>query len=376
MGKYTYNEKYDKKIEDQLKIVKDILVKETNPKSIILFGGFGKGEGMVLNGKPLNDFDVYVVGDRKLTDEECDRLSVKCSSALGRGGLDFVEHSDEEYDEDKFFHVDVRFINFNKISKLLPTQRTFELKYGSQTLYGKNVFNKIPEVKVPVSDAIRILFNKMDHLLISEDKINKKIRMIYVMKAYLDLCSALLIYKNDFAATYTKRNEIFKRHDFPDVLKKKVDWANNFRRNPDFDSYNIKKEWEEARYWVGYSFKYIIGGCLNLKSDDWGEIAKAVYYKLPYIYFNPYLRSRYLFFGQYYLTLKFALKCWKRGDFVVKPLFSWRDFGLRIAVPLFLYLYGDEKNAEYYLKKLTFKTKPLKKRILDLYGGYYLQKLI
>ena len=166
MGKYTYNEKYDKGIEKQLEIVKDILIKETKPISIVLFGGFGKGEGMVdKNGKPLNDFDIYVVGRKRLSDEECDRLSVKCSTALGRGGLDFVEHADEEYDEDKFFHVDIRFIDYDKVGKLLPTQRTFELKNSSQIIYGEDIFNKIPDIEVPDSDAIRILFNKMDHLL-------------------------------------------------------------------------------------------------------------------------------------------------------------------------------------------------------------------
>ena len=47
-----------------------------------------------------------------------------------------------------------------------------------------------------------------------------------------------------------------------------------------------------------------------------------------------------------------------------------------IAVPLFLYLNNEEKLAEKYLKKLTFKSEPLRNKILDLYGGYYLQKLI
>jgi|SRR3989344_2629807 len=376
MGKYTYNKKYDKEIEKQLEIVKYILIKETKPISIVLFGGFGKGEGMVdKNGKPLNDFDIYIIGRKRLSDEECDRLSVKCSTALGRGGLDFVEHADEEYDEDRFFHVDIRFINYDKISKLLPTQRTFELKNSSQIIYGEDIFNKIPDIKIPDSDAIRILFNKMDHLLLCENKSNKKIKMIYIMKSYLDLCSALLIYKGDFYGYYTKRNEVFKKTDFSEDLKKKIDWANNFRRNPDFDRYDIKKEWSEAKYWAGYALKHIIHGKFNC-GDDWGSIAKTVYYKLPYSYFNPYLKSRYLFFGQYYLTLKYILKCWERGNFIVKPLFSWRDFGLRIAVPLFLYLNDEEKLAEKYLKKLTFKTEPLRNKILNLYGGYYLQKLI
>lgn len=375
MNKYTYDNKYNKVIEEDLEKIKKILIEESNPKSIILFGGFGKGEGMVHEGKPLNDYDVYVVGGKKLSDKDCEKLSVKCSNALGRGGLDFVEHSDEEYDEDRFFHVDVRFIDYGRINKLLPTQRTFELKNSSQIIYGEDVLGKIPDVKVPDSDAIRILFNKMDHLLICENKSNRKIKMIYVMKAYLDLCSALLIFKGDFSGYYSKRNEIFRKSEFPDELKKKIDWANNFRREPEFDKYNTREEWGEAKYWVSYAFKHIINDKFNC-GNNWEDIAKAVYYKLPYTYFSPYLKNKYLFMSQYYLTLLYVLKSWKKGKFIIKPLFNWRDFGLRIAVPLFLYLNNEEKLADKYLRKLTFRSKPLRRRILDLYGGYYLQKLI
>lgn len=381
MKMYTkVSKKADQKVQEDLDKIIKIVIKRLNPISIILFGGFGKGEGLVeVKGNkitPLNDYDLYVVTKGKIKEEVLEKVGMECSKAIGRGGLDFVEYSNEEYDRNKFFHVDIRHLNYNKLKKLLPTQRTFELKNSSQVIYGENIFNEIPNVKVPISDAIRILFNKIDHLLMAEDK-NKEIKIIYSMKAFLDLCSALLIFKKDFVGYYEERNKKIKKYNFPRELIHNIDWATKFRNKPDFSSIkNINTLYENAKKWVAYAFKYIIIKYLNLRSDDWNVIAEGIYKKLPYKYFNPYLPSKYLFFLQYYLNIKYVLACWRKGEYIIKPLFSWRDIGLKLSIPLFLYIYGEKKLSRYYLKKITSKTNPLKQRILDLYGYYYSQKLI
>ena len=81
MAKYTaYGKKVDEYVQKNYfdKIIKSF-VADCNPLSIILFGGFGKGEGSVqiIKGKPIpfNDFDLYVVTDKNLTDEELDKIS-------------------------------------------------------------------------------------------------------------------------------------------------------------------------------------------------------------------------------------------------------------------------------------------------------------
>jgi len=83
-----------------------------------------------------------------------------------------------------------------------------------------------------------------------------------------------------------------------------------------------------------------------------------------------------MFLAQYYLNIKYTLNCWRKGEKIIKPLLDWRDVGLKVAIPLFLYLYGEKELAEKYLKKVSSKTQPLKQRVLDLYGYYYLQRLI
>lgn len=375
--KYTTSKRADKKVEQDLEIVTKIIKKNINPISIILFGGFGKGEGSfeVKDKKitPLNDYDLYVITRKQLPDEYLERLSIACSKAINKGGLDFVEFPDEKYDSDKFFHVDLRCIPYNKLSKLLSTQRTYELKH-SRVIHGENVLSKIPDVKVPTSEAIRLLFNKVDHLLLAQNNTDR-IKLTYASKGFLDSCAALLMFTNQFHHSYSQRAKIFQQTNFPKEFKKYVNWATKFKLKPDFNQ-DAELYWEKAKEWVGYSLKYIIKHHLNLRDDSWPTIAYAIYHKLPYKYFTPYLPSKHLFPAQYYLTLKYTATCWRKKEYSIKPLFSWKDAGLKLAIPLILYLYDEKELANHYLSKITSKTKPLKERALYLYGLYYLQKLI
>lgn len=381
MGKYTiHGEKVDEVIEKDIDRIKETILSEINPVSIILFGGFGKGEGSVEirdnNIVPLNDYDLYVVTRKKMRDALIEDLGKKCSKAIGVGGLDFVEHPDEEYNKKKFFHVDLRQLNYYKLKNMLPTQRTFEIKKSSQIIWGENIFNKIPQVEISISDAIRLLFNKVDHLLLSQDK-SEEIKKIYIMKSYLDLCSALLICKKDFSGFYKKRAELIKKYEFPQELVDKIQFYTKRRMNPaKYEIKDVEKEFLQAKKWVEFSLKYTLKIVLKTNEESWKDLSKLMYNKLPYIYFKDYLPTNLLFFTQYYLTIIYCKKCWREGEKIIKPLFSWKDVGIKLAIPLILYFYNEPVLAEKYLKKITNKTKLLKQRILMLYGSYYLQRLI
>ncbi len=379
MGKYTVSRQADRRVQEDMDKIKGVIIERLNPRSIILFGGFGRGEGSfeVINGKilPLNDYDMYVVSDKRIGDDIFERVGEECSGAIGRGGLEFVKHSSERYDKNKFFHVDLRCLEYSRLPKLLPTQRTAELK-NSMIIYGEDVRKIIPDIEVPISDAIRLLFNKMNHLLIAKDN-TREIKIIYSVKGFIDCCTALCIFYKRFKPSYTERARQIRGLDIPQELKWKVEWANKFRLSPKFNSIkNADELWQDAVEWVGFTFKHIIAKSLNLKQDDWNGIAGAVYKKLPYSYFTPYLGNKCLFPLQYYLTLRFFIEGFKYNEFLFNSLLSWRDAGIRIAIPQMLYLYGEEQEAERYLKGLTFRTKPLKERILKLFSIYYQQKLI
>ena len=378
---YTSSKKADEKISKDVEIIKKIILKRFagRIKAIVMFGGFGHGGGSfkIVDKEvlPLNDYDLYLVSDKMLDGDELEKVGEECSRALGRAGIEFVENFDKDYDEVDFFHVDLHCAVYKKLKELYPMQRTFDLKTSIVVWGDKSVLKQIPDVDIPVSDAIRLLFNKLDHFEISREN-SKIIQSIYAVKGFTDLCSALLIFNKKYTSRYQDRVGIFKELDVPGELKKHVEKATHAKLNKGYEIPDVDDFYQESKKWVEWTLKKILKEHLKIKSDDWKEICKVMYRKLPFIYFNDYLGSKYLFFGQYYLNLRFFLSGLKKEEFFIKSLLGWRDAGLKIGISLMLYSFGEKKEAEKYLSKLTGKTAPLRERILKLYSIYYLQKLI
>ncbi len=375
---YTVSEKADKKVQEDIEAIKKTILNRLNPKAIVLFGGFGHGGGSFkVKGKkitPLNDYDLYLIVEKKIDDSVLEELGKECSKAINRGGLEIVENFNENYNEDKFFHVDLHCLEYKKLGNLYPTQRSFDLK-TSLVVYGdKNILKKIPEIKISKSDAIRLLFNKLDHFAIAEGN-SEIIKSIYAVKGFTDLCSAILISEDRYVSKYQDREKEIMKSEIPTELKKLIKTATKAKLNNGY-AVNEKNFFEKSKKWVEWGFKKIIKKHLKTDSEDWKEICRKMYNKLPYVYFNDYLRTRYLFFGQYYLNIMFFISGLKKKEFLIKSLMRWRDAGVILGISMMLYSFGEEKEAEKYLKKLTNNTKPLKERLLKLYSLYYLQKLV
>lgn len=377
--KYTTSIEADKKIEEDLKIIKKIVLKEINPLSMVMFGGFGHGNGSFkkIDGKivPLNDYDIYLITKEQISGEKLEELGKECSYALGRGGIEFVEDFNQTYDENKFFHVDLHCMRYKNLKKAYPTQRSFDLK-TSLVIYGdERILEKMPSVKISKSDAIRLLFNKMDHFSIAEGN-SKIIKSIYAVKGFTDLCSALLIFYGKYLSKFEEKEKIFRTLDVPEELKEYVSQAIRAKLQNGYTIKGVDEFFEKSKRWVAWTLKKILREYLEIESEDWKEICKIIYKKLPYRYFNDYLGSKFLFPAQYYLNLKFFIEGLRKKECLIRSLTRWRDSGLIIAISLMLYFFKEDKEAERYLKKLTGKTNPLKDRILKLYSIYYLQKLI
>lgn len=374
---YTNSKQADKQIAKDIEIIKKIILKELNLSHIILFGGFGHSGGSFKKTKnkiiPLNDYDMYLVSKKPISDEKLERLGEICSKALGKGGIEIVENFNQKYDEEKFFHVDLHYISPDKLKTLYPTQRTFDLKTSIVVYGNKSILNLVPDVKPSKSDAFRLLFNKIDHFAIAENN-QQTIKNIYAVKGFTDLCSAILIWEGKYTSRYQDREKIFQTLKVPEQLKKLVKKATDAKLNK---GYKVDKNFfNESKKWVEWTLKTLIKKYLNIKSNNWPTIAKIMYKKLPYVYFNSYLKSKMLFPAQYYLNLKFFNSALRKNEFLPKSILKWRDAGLTIAIALILYSYNHKREAEKYLRKLTNNTSPLRDRILKLYSIYYLQKLV
>ena len=415
MGKYTaYGNKVDEYIEkNYLNKIVDSFVEDCDPISIILFGGFGKGEGSIqaINGKPApyNDFDLYVVTEEKLSDEELDKISINASQAIGMGGLEIAYYPEKGYDSNKYFHVDVRCIPFDDLNKLMKMQRYYELKYGSQVIYGrKDVLDKINEIKkedIPSSDGLRNLFNKFHQLLLglqreyNEDQ--RRIKIFWAYKCYISICEALLILDGKFAVTALEKGKLFAEiyeNSFPYLyeilpnLPEKVRIAIEFKLKLNF-KVNADELWNSTLHDLLIIFEYYLE-----KMTRTNDVSEAINNKLPFTYFKPFLKEKIGFNfwpSQYVLNLGYLNVLRKEKEFYLPPLFQWKDVGLRMILPIYYLLKFKASNNDEYLDNAYGELKKfirvekkrrdisvdeyfwyLKERALRAYGLYYEQRLL
>jgi len=399
--KYTGSKKADEKVEKDLKKVVKLIVDELNPISIILFGGFGRGEGTyeIREGKvvPLNDYDLYVVTKKKIPDERLEEIGKRCSNLLGKGGGEFVENYNEIYEKNKYFHVDLRWLGYNQLGKLKRINRTYELKHGSAIIYGEDVRDKIPEIKVPLSEAFRYLTNPAGHLILCMDgrrlrnefKKDEKFYLLHhIVKTYLAFASSLIISEGEFEPNYTdtvKRCKKIYGEKFPELIKKIV-WALDLKLSPKNRKVeDIRKKWFEARDDLYFVLGYLAKKHLGVEAENVADLTKKIYKKLPYVYFTSYIPlpkflAKKAFFSQYALNVFYSARTKQ-----FKSLLYWKDVGLRIFLASFLVLYSidDEKMREKAYKQIKIfapvkskNWKDLREGLLYGFDKYYSQKII
>jgi predicted nucleotidyltransferase len=398
--KYTTSKKADKVVEKDLEKIKKIVIREFKPISVILFGGFGRGEGTyeIIKGNavPLNDYDLYIVTKKKIPEKKLEEIGKKCSKAIGKGGEEFVEKYRETYDKDKYFHVDLRWLDYNKLGEMKKVNRTYELKHASRVIYGKDVREKIRDIEIPISEAFRYLINPACHLLLVMDERRLKgnwkgdekfYALHHIIKAELACASSLVISEGKFKATYKETVEecekIYKK-EFPDLIDR-IKEALKMKLYPQRNVSDIKRRWFQARDDLTFVLSYISREHLNIKEKKIKELAKRLYEKLPYVYFTPYLPlpssiAQIAFPSQYFLNILYFFR-----TRYFRSLLGWRDVGLKIAVSAFLLLHAlnDRSlldDAYSYIK--TFSRvksrawKDLRMSLLYAFDRYYSQKLI
>jgi hypothetical protein len=429
--KYTKFKSADELVEKYLDIIlKEI--KENCPglKAIILAGGYGRGEGAVefVKGKPrlLNDLDMYLISEKQLSDSFLEELGQRCSKKIGKGGQEYPENYEAEFDFDTFFNVDLRALTLKRLKHLPPIVRYYEMKNGTALLYGEDVRKMIPEIKeedLPFSEGLRFLSNRMMNMFLSmnEEYLKEKpskdqvgIINYYICKAYLACSDALLLSLGKFAPSYSGRADIFRKvykNIFPELYKKfpnlsqKVDYAIDYKLNPDIKKMNYKKEWFEAREIITEVFRYILLKEMNQKEISWENLSKLMNEKFESKYFEDYssfllkqvhmnvpafrfVLNKMLASG---LSFLYFLKLKKEiGKFYFRA-FSFRDAGIKIMNLTPLVLFRLDKKGEFEkkyistIKKILKEVYPvgeinswkeLKKNYLDAYKLYYLRRFI
>lgn len=434
MGRYTKQEQFDGFIQNQLNIVvAEIRKAIPNIVSIILMGGYGRGEGAVKikkDGQPqlINDFDMYIVTEKYIPDNFLEKLAFRCSKLLGKGGIAHPERFEEQYDLEKFFHIDIRCLVRGRLKNLLPTIRYYEMKHNSIVLWGENVLEEFPEIKVediPKPEALRIIMNRMMLLLMvfkpkflqqkmSNDE--REIMFYYITKSYLTIVESLLLFAHKYQPNYTQRTKVFNRifsQEFPFLSKRlpdlieKVNFYTKFKFQPKKINDNPVVSWDECRQSLEIVFHYCLENFLGKKlPTKWQLLARELKSNLAKKYFNPYIsyilkryRLNNLFLEklgiwtvQIFMSFKYFKLLRKDLGKFYWPALSLKDPGIKILYILPLILYAIEIDGWENQKMLAWADQELKglypidqnqldwsavKSIwLKAYRLYYLQRFI
>ena len=305
----------DTQIDLQLQsITKIILENISHVRSILLAGGFGKGEGSIkiVKGRVtcLKDFDIVVIVNRIPDKKTQDRVHDQIYASLG------IENPKNKLFPGISFQVDILYLR--KRDLIYPDIKWCDLKFASKLLYGENVRSFIPwsEKDVPMSSGLRLLFEKACGLLghfspallepVNLSSQRKEALVFECYKTFVESGTALCILARKYQPKYASRAkslEQFYSAEFPKLAKVLPDLAErvteytSFKLNPDFTriSKDPSELWFSARNCLEAVLRFYLKRYLDVLVSDWKDLPNQMkilarcYYK-PFL--DPFIRAR------------------------------------------------------------------------------------
>ena len=157
------NDSRETYLSDKIGIIVDKLVSDFSSEAILADGSLGRGEMTVLQNKGdnliISDCDLQIVTEKRYSRIHMLNYSSILSDSLG------MEVNVRRTNPEIFYqkvHKDPKH-NLER-----PSISTYERKYSSRTLFGKDFTKEIPEIasaRIPVWEGIRLLYNRIAELL-------------------------------------------------------------------------------------------------------------------------------------------------------------------------------------------------------------------
>jgi len=357
--KYTTSAQGDKKIEQDMEIIcKEILNRIENVETIILTGGFSRGEGPVEKEKekifPYNDYDIQVISKIPVSKEEVDKISIEISKKLGYIGIaNFYPFKKENQKMKDNFYVDLKVDSVGDLKKMPPRIRTYELKNNSMILYGKDLRYIIPNYSlrsIPLSEGAKLLLDRMSQMIeyySIKKNYDEEFLTYIIQQAYAACCTSLLLLSKRYEIGYKKSMHILKdtyRKDFPELyekipdLDKKIEqfieWKLNLEKTPNKE---IKKEWFIAKKNILEVSKYFFSRFLHKKIESLDDLSKAI------------LNMKKEFYTSYLKGFRNIIKI---GGY---PPLNW------LSLPIISILLNNKYNSRLKKMNINFKTKNFSK---------------
>jgi hypothetical protein len=313
MGVYTaYNEEWiDAKLQSKIDVVTEELLKSVEGiRSILLTGGFGRGEGSIRllkerELKLLKDFDIVVIVDEIPPAPIQESL---LETIYARLNLKNAEHEKFRFSQ---FVVDIKFLRTTDLA--YPDIWFYDLKSAGKLLYGESIskYNSYSAEDIPLSSGFRILFEKVTGLLahFSYDYLKGKSidsderdSLVYeCLKAYIEMGTVLCILTKNYRPSYLERSYIIRKifdHELSDLAKiipefpSLVERATSFKLRPDSIAVNQDplEMWFLTRDHLGVIIRFYLERILDVRINDWTDLP-SLKYKLAKTYYVAMLQS-------------------------------------------------------------------------------------
>ncbi|MCW3999784.1 MAG: hypothetical protein NWE93_06060 [Candidatus Bathyarchaeota archaeon] len=301
------SDEIDRTIENHMAIVVNEILKSMHSvDSILLSGGFGRGEGSVYKFGttyvPMNDYDLFVFSD-----------SIP-SKSIYRSMVNRISNKIGVETQDSFFDVDIQIIKTSNIKKLNPDLSTYGLKYKSKKIWGKDLraLISIEKNDVPFNSvALNVLFlstlgliQNFDYEYMNKYSVKCAARFNYeCYKVYIAISTSLFMLKKVLELRHLKRSEILLKtygdwfpelaQVIPDLAERVFHYTNLKLMSLDF---NEEKDsvllWFRARRDLMIVMQYIISKLINKEFYSLIDMTKLVSENLrsiSFFYFEPYI---------------------------------------------------------------------------------------
>lgn len=368
--------------------------------SIILYGGFARGEGRIIEapaGKiPYGDYDLMVVTRNSLPENFISRIL-----------------EEKIYKEVMFgTSIDITNETIATLRAINCDLSSYDLLKSGKTIWGEELLDKIKmDIEdVPLISFWRILNNRLNVILMEYESEHGELKpekrtslKKSIIKLYLDMGGYLAFKHKRYSPFFEERLrglreiKLSLEQSFPGLIEK-IESATRQKLNPELSAAISFQELKESLAYGlrlgGEMMREIMDGDFDfLEVREWPSL---IYKKLPCRYYQDYLAwawrdqpdKRFLrkFFPSLSILANLYENFYFRKQAITKDKFSfgceWRSpiiINMAMTIPLVLCLLEGKKNylqsVGYYLKKirpfgLQDNFEEIKRANTELWFGY------
>lgn len=300
MGRYTVldDSKIDQIIDGHMLRIVDEITSKMTPDSIILRGSFGRGEGSIIKREGdlqfLSDYEIDVTAKSPFYRSLFARLTKELSEEFGmQAGIRWMRPDCLIRDR----------IGPFPIGNAEPTISLYEFRYGSQVLWGRDLFADSPPINpgdINLMSGLTLLLNRMAesflYMSLDDDYIDSEgLTYYWINKAILACAESILLGTKRYHYSYRERGNRFSELSEDDInisngkidqLKDFVSKATEFKLRPNFEIYplSVRETWSQVLPLCEATLGYLVENLMENKLTETSEFVRLF---LDYTKGNP-----------------------------------------------------------------------------------------